>query len=356
MSRQASPDGRPRPRLTVRLWNDRVSRRFDIRVGVILGLSATAAVALGVYGMTLGSVQVPPLEILATLFGQGNGEYDLVVLELRLPRVAVALLAGAALGVSGALFQSFARNPLVSPDIVGVNTGAGLVAVALLTAYSGHAALVPVGAFLGAIAAAAVVYFNARFGHLSPYRLVLIGIGVDVFCRAGISYLLVQGESMRAQAAVRWMVGSLGQVTTSSMWFMLVLVMILVPLAIVLRRPLEAMTLGDDAARSVGADPRRMRMVTLAVGVMPAAGVVAVCGPISFVAFIAPHLARRMARAPGTAILPVAAATGALLVLVADHLVQHVVPASLPLGVITPLIGGPYFLYLLRRAGRQEVN
>ncbi len=356
MSRQTTADVRPRARRTVRTRNGRFSRRLDLRIGVILLLAGAVTVGLAVYGMTLGAVEVPFTEIPATLIGQGSGQYDLVVLELRLPRVAVAVLAGIALGVSGALFQSFARNPLVSPDIIGVNTGASLVAVALLTIYSSHVAFLPLGAFAGAIAAAAVVYLNARSGHVSPYRLVLIGIGVDVFCRAGVSYLLVQGESMRAQAAVRWMVGSLDQATPTSMWFLTTVVVFLVPAAMLLRRPMEAMTLGEDTAKALGADPKRMRMATLAVGVMLAASVVAICGPISFVAFIAPHMARRLANAPGTAILPVAGAVGALLVLVSDLLVQHVIPASLPLGVITPLLGGPYFLYLLRRVGRQEAG
>jgi len=345
-----------RRRYIVRMWNDRFSRRLDRRVMVILVVAIASAVGVGAYGMTLGSVPIPLPDIVTTLLGRGDGTYDLVVVNFRLPRVAVALLAGAALGLSGALFQSFARNPLVAPDIIGVNTGASLVAVAILVGFPGNQAFIPIGAFLGAIAAAAVVYLNARSGHLSPYRLVLIGIGVDVFCRAGVSYLLVQGESMRAQAAVRWMVGSLSHVDQTSMWFLLIALAVLVPLAVALRRPLEMMTLGDDTARSLGVRLEPMRLAVLAVGVLLAAGAVAVCGPVGFVAFIAPHLARRLAATPGTAIFPVAAALGALIFVVADHLVQHVIPASLPLGVITPLIGGPYFLFLLRRTSRREAT
>lgn len=331
-----------------------VSRRIDVRAASVLAICVVAVACLGAYSMSLGSVPVPVTDIVATLIGQGSGEYDLVVLELRLPRVAVAVLAGAALGLSGALFQSFARNPLVAPDIIGVNTGAALVAVALLTVYADHRAWVPAGAFAGAIAAATIVYLTARTGRLSPYRLVLIGIGVDVFCRSGVSYFLVQGESARAQSAIRWMVGSLSDVDRSSMVFLAVAVAVLMPAAFALRRPLETMTLGEDSAQSLGTRVERARIAVLAVGVLLAASAVAVCGPVAFVAFIAPHIARRIVRAPGTSVFGVAAALGALIFLVADHVALHVVPVALPLGVITPLIGGPYFLYLLRRSSRRE--
>ncbi|NDL56862.1 FecCD family ABC transporter permease [Phytoactinopolyspora mesophila] len=354
MRRPTTTNDGARRRVTIRSGSPAFSRRIDVRVATVLGVSTVLVVVLGAYSMSLGAVPVPLPEIAKTLVGQGSGQYDLVVLELRLPRVAVAILAGAALGLSGALFQSFARNPLVAPDIIGVNAGAGLVAVAILTVYTGHRAMIPAGAFAGAIAAAAVVYFAARTGHLSPYRLVLIGIGVDVFCRAGISYFLVQGESANAQAAVRWMVGSLSDVDRSSMWFLLVAVAVLAPAAMALRRPMEVMTLGDDSARSLGTRTELARAGVLLTGVLLAASAVAVCGPVAFVAFIAPHLARRIAKAPGTAVFPVAAAVGAVILLSADHVALHVVPVSLPVGVITPLIGGPYFLYLLRRASRRE--
>ncbi|QSB14651.1 iron chelate uptake ABC transporter family permease subunit [Natronosporangium hydrolyticum] len=343
--------------LTLRIPGTPFSRRLDRRILILAAAGLALTMAIAGYRLTLGDAPIPVTELWGALTGHGSASTEFIVRQLRLPRVAVAVLAGAAMGLSGALLQSLARNPLVAPDIIGVNAGAALVAVAVLTVYTGYRGALEVGAFTGAIAAAALVYLAAQQrGRLQPYRLVLIGIGVDAACRAGISFLLVAVESMPAQAAVLWMVGSLAGVGPGDAWFLLVMLLLLTPVVVAVRRPLMNLQLGEDTAQVLGTRTGPVRLTVLIVAVLLAASAVAICGPVAFVAFIAPHLARRIARAPGAAVLGIAALIGALLFLLADLVALHLLPVPLPLGVITPLIGGPYFLYLLLRMSRTEAT
>ncbi|UED85951.1 FecCD family ABC transporter permease [Streptomyces profundus] len=329
-----------------------LSRRLRPRALLVVGCAVPLLCLTALYGVTLGAPRLDLGDVVRTLTGGGDAGERLVVWEFVLPRVLCALAVGAALGLSGALFQSFARNPLVSPDILGVNSGAALVAVGFLVLFGGSWSSLPYGAFLGALLAALLVVLCSRGRGLSPYRLVLVGIGVDALCRAGVAFTLVQGDIEQVQAATVWMIGSLYGADSDRALFLGVTLALLVPLALALRRPLVALRLGEEAARSVGVRTTATRAAALVTATLLAAGAVAVCGPIAFVAFLAPHLARRLCRADTPEVLPVAMAVGAALVLGSDLIAQHAFPVTLPLGVVTPLLGGPYFLYLLIRANR----
>lgn len=342
-----------RGRVTLRLGGPlALSGRLDVRV--VLCCAALVVAGLVVLGVTMvvGEFPLPPSEVVATLLGQGAQADEFIVLTLRLPRALVAILAGAALAVSGHIFQTLVRNPLASPDIIGVTSGAALVAVGIIILGAGSA-LVPFGALAGATVAATLVYLLAWRGGVSPYRLVLVGIGIAAACGAGTSYLLVRGELADVQQATVWLVGSLNGRSWSDVGPLSVALALLLPVAAVLARSLDALSLGEDAATALGVRVGRARLSLVTVGAALAAVAVAATGPIGFVAFIAPHIARRLADRTGAAVLPVAALSGAVLVLAADLVAGLVLaPTQLPVGIVTVVLGAPYFLFLLQRANR----
>lgn len=330
--------------------------RIDLRLAGMLAASAVATLVAVTVGMTVGDFPISPTEVLATLVGKGSPQHELIVLQLRLPRVLVAVLVGAAFAVSGAILQSLARNALVAPDVIGINAGAALLAVGVIV-LGLPAALVAPGAFCGALGAALLLYALAYRGGVSTNRLVLVGIAVNAGLTAGISYLLTRGEIEEVQRANVWLIGSINTTDWADVRLLAVALAVLVPAGLALGRRLEALQLGDDLARALGAPVERTRLALVLIAVCLAALSVSVAGPIAFVAFVAPHLARRLAGTSGAGALPAAAAIGALLMLISDIVAQRLLaPTSLPVGIVTAVLGAPYFLYLLRRAGRLGVS
>lgn len=341
-----------RRRAVLRLERPVLSARVDLGALSVVAALAVAIVAASVVGLSVGDYPIGPVEVGKALIGQASEGAGFVVLTLRLPRVLAALLVGAALAMSGAIFQALARNPLVAPDIIGVNAGAALASVAVIV-LGGPLALLAPAAFAGALGAAVAVYLLAWRRGLSRHRLVLVGIGVHAVLWAGISYLLTRAEIWEVQRAYVWLVGSVYGSDWQEVALIAAGLSVVVPAAFALARPLEALQLGDDVARALGARVERARLGLVVCAVALAALAVTVAGPVGFVALVAPHIARRLIKAPGAAALTGALATGALLVLAADLVAQRAfAPTSLPVGIITALVGAPYFLYLLIRAER----
>jgi len=345
-----------RRRVTVRLGGGgsplpRVSMRLDVRTLIVLGAATALASVAFVVGVGYGDFPISPGDVLATLVGRGSPEQEFIVVDLRLPRVLVSLLVGGALALSGAIFQSLARNPLVAPDVIGINAGAALVAVAIVVLGLSSALLAP-GALLGGLVAAALLYALSYRRGLSTYRLVLVGIALNAAFMAGVSYLLTRGDIFEVQRAVIWLIGSVNDADWADVRLMGVTLGLLAPTAILLGRQLEGLQLGDDLAVATGLRVERTRLLLLGVAVVLAAVAVSMTGPIGFVAFIAPHIARRLADSSGTGVLAASVAIGGLLVLSADIASQHLLPTPLPVGIATTLLGAPYLLYLLRRANR----
>jgi iron complex transport system permease protein len=302
-----------------------------------------------------GEYPLPLPDVLAALVGEGHQADRFVVTDVRLPRALVAALAGAALALSGAIFQTLVRNPLASPDVIGVTAGASVPAVAIYV-MGASAALVPLAAFAGALTASALLYALAWRGGLSPYRLVLIGIGIEALGTAGTSYVLVEGRIEDVQQAALWLVGSLNARAFADVWPLLAGFAVLAPAVALLARPLDVLSLGEEQARALGVrvELARLGLVGAAAGL--AAIAVAAAGPIGFVAFIAPHVAGRLTGASGAAVLPAAALCGAVLVLAADLAGRWLLaPTELPVGIVTSVLGAPFFLYLLHRAGRVRI-
>ena len=338
-----------RRRVTARLDRPRVSVRVDLRVAAVLGAALLAMLGAAVLGLADGDFDIPAGDVAATLVGAGTPEHEFIVLDLRLPRVLLAILVGCAFGLAGALLQSLARNPLVAPDIIGIDAGAALAAVAVIVL--GLPLPLAPAALTGALCAAALLYLLAYRAGVSSTRLVLVGVALNATFFAGVSYLLARGDILEVQRATLWLIGSVHSAGWADVRLMGAAVLLLVPAAIVLGRHLDALQLGDDLARGLGARVERIRLALILIAVALAASAVSVVGPIAFVAFIAPHIARRTAGTSGAGILPAAAAIGGLLVLASDLLAQRM-PTPLPAGIVTSILGAPYFLLLLRRAER----
>jgi iron complex transport system permease protein len=344
---------RPRHHRVVR-WSigTPLSLRVRPRVLAVGAAGTTIALVLAAWTMVLGDFPVPPAQALAATFGLGTGEYDFVVRTLRLPRTLAAAGVGVALGTSGAIFQGLVRNPLVSPDIIGVMTGASVVAVALIVT-GGPLGLLPVAAFVGAVLTAALIYGLTWRAGISGNRLVLVGIGVNAVMAALTTFLIVRFPVERVAPAVLWQTGSLyGRGWEHVRWIGVGLA-VLLPSAAASMSRLRTIQLGDDAATALGVRVEPARAALIVVGSSLAAVAVAVAGPVGFVALMVPHIARMLLGPLTGGVLLVAGVVGAVVVLASDLIAQHAFsPISLPVGVVTAAVGAPYFLFLLYRSNR----
>ena len=333
-------------------------RRAAVTVALLV-----AVLALALLSTALGTRLLPLSDVLSGLTGTGGRAVNLTVREFRLPRTAVAVLVGMTLGLSGALTQALTRNPLASPDVLGVVNGASAGAVAgIITAgsasagYGGAAAGlssvgVPLGAVAGALVSAGLVLAIASrpLGGLpATQRVVLVGIVFNAAFLGLVQWALTVGDVDQATKAAVWLTGSLHGRGWEHVTAVGLTLLVLLPLALLLRRPLEAVALGEDVATSLGVPVRRLRLGLLVLAFSLAGTAVAAAGAISFVALLAPPLARRLTRTSAP-LLP-AAQTGAALLLAADVVARHVVPGhELPAGAVTALVGAPVLLLLIVR-------
>lgn len=338
--------------VTARVGHLRTTGRARaVAVSVALALACLAAFAVS---LSVGDFAIPLRDVLLVLVGQGTPDADFVVGTLRLPRALAAVGVGVAFGLSGAVFQSLARNPLASPDIIGVTAGASTAAVLVVVAgsafgVSAGAVSLPVAALVGGLLTTTAIYLLAYRHGLSAYRLVLVGIGVAAMLTSVTSYLLTRADITDVQRAVVWLTGSLNGRGWDQVLPLAVALAVLAPAVLLLARPLRALQLGDDTATAVGVPVERSRAALVLVAVACASVATATAGPVAFVAFVAAPLARRLVRAPLT--LVPAGLVGALLVLVADLVARTVFsPTELPVGIVTGFVGAPYLLWLLARA------
>ncbi|MFI8894286.1 FecCD family ABC transporter permease [Streptomyces paradoxus] len=332
-----------------------LSIRLDVRAVTVVLLLILAALVASVVLIGTGDFPIPAADVLRTLAGEGNPGQEFIVTELRLPRVLVGLLVGASLGLGGALFQAISRNPLGSPDVLGLGQGATAGALVVIVLGSGSANQVAAGALAGGLVTGLAIYVLAWKRGVHGYRLVLVGIGVSAIVTAVNGYLLTKSDIVDAARAVVWMTGSLDGRDWEQVWPLLALTGVLVPLVLVNARGLRMMEMGDDVSYALGVRVERVRLLLMVAAVLLTASATAAAGPVSFVALTAPQLARRLTRSPGPNLLP-SLCMGAALLIVADWVSQRAFGAEqLPVGVVTGVLGGVYLLWLLvseRRAGR----
>ncbi|WP_406146893.1 FecCD family ABC transporter permease [Streptomyces sp. NBC_01012] len=316
------------------------------RAGLVALTLALLLAAACVAYLCVGESFVAPAEAVKVVLGRPSPA-ELVVGTLRLPRMVVGLLVGAAFGIAGALIQTVARNPLASPDIIGVSQGAGALTVGALTFGLTSGTVLPLLSIAGGIAAAALVYVFAWRGGLHATRFVLIGIGFAVALRSVTTLFLTKGDYLVAQQAQIWMTGSLNgrgwDEAAPIGWTLLVLL----PAVLWAARAQRTVSLDDDTATALGVRLGRVRLGLVALGVILASVATGTAGPVDFVALLAPQIARRMTR---TAQIPLlcSALLGALIVVIADLLARRLFsPTELPVGVLTAAVGAPYLIWLI---------
>jgi iron complex transport system permease protein len=315
--------------------------------GPLIGLAlAVLAIATGALTLARGDLGVGPADVLAVLTGDGDRRAEIVLGRMRGPRVLVGAGAGAALGLAGTLFQTVTRNPLGSPDVIGLGAGAG-AGIALATLVSDGPAPTWAGALAGALVAIALVHAATGRGFASPSRLIIAGIAVAAMALAITQYVVAvvlrdEGSQLAGQ-----LVGSLNSRGMQHAAMIAIALAVCAPLAALLRHDLQVMDMGDELADALGAGAVRTRTAAIVLSVLLCAGAVAVAGPIAFVALAAPHIARGLVRVPGPHLM-VSALVGAVILLVSDLAVQAVPPLDgLPVGVVTAGFGGLYLGILL---------
>ena len=316
---------------------------------------ATAVLAAAIASsLTFGAVHVPIANVWESLTGQANeGPLRQIILELRLPRTVSAIVVGAALGVAGALLQGALGNPLASPDVIGVTGGAGFGAMLTLLVWPSAIALLPVGALVFGLIAAAVVFTigwtGAHAGSIG--RVILAGIGISALFGAATTSLMV-AYSDRVQSAIFWLAGGLSSEGWSSLEVVWPYMAVGFVLALLLMRPLDRLALGDDVAASLGGHPRRVRLTAAVAAALLASSAAALAGLLGFLGLVIPHLVRL---AGGTSshrfVIPASAVAGAGLLVAGDTLSRVVLaPIELPVGPLMVVLGVPLFLWLLREA------
>jgi iron complex transport system permease protein len=343
------------PLFTVRHIRSRLARR---RLAVTLILLVLLLVASGA-ALYLGDYPVAPGNVVRSLFspftGQANKGIDFIVLSVRLPRLTLALLSGAAFALSGIIFQTILRNPLASPDIIGISHGASAAAVVAIILFGLTGWPVSLTAFAGAVLAALAIYALAWRNGVTAYRIVLIGIGMAAMMGAVISYLFTRARLLEVQEALAWLIGSLNAATVGDILPLAIAMAVLLPISIALVHALDALQLGDDTATALGAHVELVRLGLILAAVGFAAFATAAVGPVTFVAFVAGPIARSLLAGSGKG-FPQAALVGAIVMIGSDLIAQHALPSvQLPVGVVTGLFGAMFLLYLLvvsNRAGR----
>lgn len=333
------------PTRTIRLFGGWVSRRVHLHALSGASITIGAVVLLALADLSLGAYPTPISTVLEVLAGGGDHHARLAVAEWRLPRVLAALLFGAALGMSGAIFQSLARNPLGSPDIIGIDAGAfnGILFVILFAGYTPTG--IAAGAFVGGTTAALTAYLLARGS--SGLRFVLTGVGIAMPLTAFNTWMLSTSRLEVATAAATWGAGSLDNLERGEIIPIAGLLLGLMLCAVCLQRRLHSLNLGDDIARAHGVKVDRLRTVLLLLGAALTICVTALAGPIGFVALAAPQLARLATRA-GDLSLATAAIMGCALLVAADIISIHLfAPTRLPVGLVTLVGGGAYLIALL---------
>ncbi|CAM5394433.1 FecCD family ABC transporter permease [Streptomyces griseomycini] len=352
----AKPDGAAgRPSLAPGVRLGRVSfvwRPWTVLVTVLL---ATVAFLLFCLSIGVGDFPIGLSRVAATLLGRGEPVDEFVIMDLRMPRALAGLVVGVALGVSGAITQSVARNPLASPDVLGITGGAGATAVFLVTVSGGTATAIvdsvglSAAALAGGLGTGLLVYFLAWRRGIDGLRLVLIGISVSAVTEAITAWLLVTADIRDVAQAQAWLVGSLDDRSWDEVRPALRGTLVLLAVVAAVAFQFKPMHLGDDVAAGLGVRYSAVRAVLLLCAVLLAGLAVGAAGPVPFVALVAPQAAMRLARCP-TPPMVASGVVGALLLVGADLVARTALPVSLPVGVVTAAIGGPFLVHLLVRA------
>lgn len=309
---------------------------------IVLGFALT---------LMVGRTFYPPAEVVRVLLGQDVAGASYTVGRLRLPRAGLAITAGFCFGIAGVTFQTMLRNPLASPDIIGISAGSSAAAAFAIVTLGLGATQVSIFAIVSGLAVALMVYVLSFKDGIVGTRLILIGIGIAAMLDSVTAYILSRAGQWDLQEATRWLTGSLNGTTWSSVVSVLVAMAVLTPVLLMQSRNLAVTQLGDDMAPALGVRVSRTRLIVIVAAVGLIAFATAATGPIAFVAFLSGPIAARIVGAAGSLLIP-AALVGALLVLVADFVGQYGLGTRYPVGIVTGVLGAPYLIYLIIRSNR----
>jgi len=326
---------------------NKAQRDRNRKIAAALLPSLLAACAL--FGLATGAVPIPLREIGAALLRGGSLEHAAILLDVRLPRVLIGLLAGACLAASGAILQGVMRNPLADPGVIGVSAGGGLAAVATLVLAPQWSYLLPPAAFAGALAAALLIYGLSWDRGASPVKIVLAGVAVNALFGAVMNGIMVF-HSDRVPAVIPWLSGGLNGLSWHHLRFMLPYALSGLALTALVPKPANLLLLGDRSAKLLGQRVERQRMLLLALAALLAGTAVSVVGLVGFVGLVVPHVVRLLIGEDYRWLLPVSVGAGASLVVFADAVARSWFdPVELPVGILLACVGAPFFLYLLKK-------
>ncbi|WP_240642174.1 FecCD family ABC transporter permease [Microbacterium sulfonylureivorans] len=328
--------------------------RFEWRSLIVCSALAVAIACLVVLSLMTGSYPLTPGQVISALTGGEPALVNEIVVEWRLPRVTAALVFGAALGMSGAVFQSLLRNPLADPGIIGFSQGSFTGALIVILLVNGAYWQLVCGALLGGMVTAVAVYLLSYRRGVQGFRLIVVGIGVSAMLGSLNTWLILKADLDQAMAAAAWGAGSLNGISWNQVIIGGACIAVLMLLAMMMSRAMRQLELGDDTAAAQGVRVSATRLGLIVVGVALTATVTATSGPIAFISLAAPQIGRRLARTAGITLAP-AAFVGALLCLGADYIAQHIVPTPLPVGILTVMLGGGYLGWLLYIEARRRL-
>lgn len=319
------------------------------RALILLPALALLVICAALWGISVGAVPIPVNVIINTLFNLDGEQQTYIIMKSRLPRMVLALLAGGALALSGALIQAVIRNPLASPNIIGINSGAALFALGMVLVFpSIPQAWMPLAACLGGLSAAGFVMLVAHYRSLSAVHLALIGVAVGFVFEAGVDYLLITSSDNESSAPMIWLTGSLWGRTWGHVAISWIPLLALSAVALLLSYRLDLIALGEATATGLGLNVRRQRLLLLFIATMLASVAVAVVGVMGFIGLMAPHIARRLVGGSHRLMLPVSALVGMLLVVLADSIGRAIAPPiEISAGILAALIGAPFFIYIM---------
>lgn len=322
------------------------------RIGLVFVVSLCILAVLSVLALRIGSVSYTTAEILESIFDTSSTIHTIIV-NLRLPRVLLAAIVGMCLAAAGTLLQAVMQNPLADPGIIGVSSGASVAATVVFLVVPSWTSSLPVLAFLGAAAACLIIYLMAWKRGVEPTRIILAGTAVNAMLGAVSSFLtLLNADNL--QGVLSWMNGSMAAVSWADVRQLGIYGGIGLVLALLCIKPANALQLGDDMAKNLGLRVNGMRILLSGVGAFLAAATVSVVGMIGFVGLVVPHITRLLVGSNHRVMLPTGMVLGACVVLFADTLGRTIAaPMEIPLGIIMAILGGPFFLFLLRR-GRKK--
>ncbi len=327
-----------------------LSLRLNPRLPLILISLLIITLVLIIISIAKGEIDIPPLEVIKTVLGlETNNEYTFVIKILRLPRTLTAWLVGVGLAIAGTIIQSITRNPLAAPGIIGINGGAALAAVTLIVLFpNAPIYIIPFGSFAGALLISVSIYAIAWQGGSSPIRLILVGVGFQLIASALTNLIVTFGEIDNVSLALVWLSGSVYSRTWDQVIALIPWLSAFSIITWIMSKELNILNLGDNLAKGLGVEIEWRRGILILSSVALAGASVATAGAVGFVGLISPHVARRLVGCIHQGLLPTAALIGGLLVVSADLLGRLLfAPIEIPCGIITAIIGAPYFLYLM---------